>query len=52
MSKEPYIPEGEVESSMFPPRIIHMPLWKLIVLMLPALLFMFTAGLLIGLGVR
>jgi hypothetical protein len=43
------IPYGEVEWSMPPPRVVHLPLWKLMVILLPALLFMFTVGLLIGL---
>jgi hypothetical protein len=32
--------------------MVHMPLWKVALLLTPALLFMFVAGLLIGLVVR
>ena len=49
---EPEIPYGEVESSQWPPRIMRMPLWKLVLLALPSILLAFTAGLLAGLWAR
>jgi hypothetical protein len=32
--------------------MVHMPFWMVVLLMVPPILFAFTAGLLIGLGVR